>query len=1323
MRRFFDYDYDFDGFESLILPLLHSAQNGIIYEAGRYNLNLAAPIFEPLRMSGDLPANATTTGVLVVDGSDFVNQFDFVGDTDWIAINIAADELVRIEALSDGLVFTSIFTVVDAAGTVIKNSSTVDFVNSFSYVELTTSGTYYVNISDDPMDGEEIGNYTLRATSLIDDHRGTSNTLSTIANDTPETGSIEYITDDDWFLYEADAAGDLDVTVIFDGGGAGGNILVRVIDNTGTVIETFPTNSSTTTGGTVTLPSSGIFYISVSLINDDQGIGGTYTLDASGPVSLFTQGDDVVDGTAGADIFEALGGNDIVNGLGGNDNIDGGTGNDTLNGGTGNDTLFGGEGDDIINGNGGSDIILGSLGADIINGGAGGIDSVDYRGASSRVELDAINGGTTGLAAGDTYSEIEYIYLSDFDDIILGAGSLSRVFGGEGNDIIDARTGTLDPTLFGGSGDDVIYLGVGEDSARGDAGDDIIFGNYGPNSLNGGSGFDTVNYSASQIDEGAGLNLVTGGFFGIAFQDSYVGIENAVGTDFDDTIIGSSLANTLSGLAGDDLLEGAAGNDILDGGDGIDIAAFSGNAADYTVVNNGNAMFTVTHNANSDGTDMLSNIEFLRFADGDVELPASPIFTEGDDALDGSAGDDVLDALGGNDIVNGLGGDDIIFGRSGQDVLSGGSGDDTLEGGQDNDMLDGGDDTDTAVFANAFADYTIIENNDGSFTITDTLGTDGTDSLVNIEFAQFSDQIFDLSQLPPVFTEGNDLADGTSGDDILDALGGNDRVNGLEGNDTIFGRDGNDNLTGGAGNDILNGGDGADTLIGGSGADVLNGGEGFDTVDYRGSVSASVRFNVDTGGTLGDASGDTFTGVERYYLTNFGDVVTGSDANEFFFGEDGNDQINGGGGIDRIYGGDGDDIQRGQDGNDTLYGSNGEDQLNGGAGFDIANYSNAPERVWAFLETNGSFSYASGDTYFGIEAVYGSNFDDWLRGNSGSNELRGGLGDDMLWGGAGNDRLYGGAGEDSLRGQDGIDIAIYTTANAAVVLDLQSGGTAGEAAGDTFSGIEWVWGSNFDDNITGDFQDNRLEGRNGDDTLNGEGGNDRLLGGDGNDIINGGDGVDTIFGQDGDDIMSGGAGNDFFFGGAGADSHDGGDGTDSVSYLASGPIAIQNGIGVGGDAAGDTYTNIERYFGSSGDDIINASGVLLGNGGNDYLLGMNGSNDSLNGGAGLDTFAYDVTGGGADVIQGFFINEQISILGGDPDFDTEAEILAVGTDAGANVIFDFGNGNTLTIVGVNLADLPSNTFTFEGPLFSEPLDDPNAFAADIADVFDMDALI
>lgn len=654
---------------------------------------------------------------------------------------------------------------------------------------------------------------------------------------------------------------------------------------------------------------------------------------------------------------------------------------------------------------------------------------------------------------------------------------------------------------------------------------------------------------------------------------------------------------------------------------------------------------------------------------------------------------------GGTIIENAIGG-------SGNDTITGNSADNELEGNAGNDILDGGDGTDYAIYNGAQASYTITDNGDGTWTITG----EGTDTLSNIEFARFTDG--DVSLAPASgtnLTEGNDNYSATPGDDVINGLGGNDVIDAL------------------AGNDVINGGDGADRLIGGLGADSLNGGAGFDSADYRGAT-AGVRFNVDTGGTVGEAAGDTFSSIERFYLSDFNDIVTGSNANEFFYGEDGNDTINGGGGIDRIYGGAGDDIQRGDAGNDTLYGSVGADQLNGGADFDIANYTGATSAVTVNLATGGTVGDAAGDTYFGIEAVYGSDFNDTMTGNSSTNELRGGEGNDALDGGAGNDRLYGGTGADALIGGTGIDSAYYTTATAGVTLNLATGGTAGDAAGDSFNSIEWVFGSDFDDDITGDNNANRLYGENGNDTLNGAGGNDRILGGEGNDTINGGDGVDILFGQNGDDIMSGGAGNDFFYGGAGSDSFDGGADFDTVNYLAAAAGVTVNMAtgGTGGEADGDTFTSIERVLGTGFDDSITGNAdnnTLLGNGGNDYLAGGAG-NDSLNGGAGVDSFGYNTGTDAADVISGFTTNEVIYILGGDPAFDTWAEVQAVGSDAGANVIFDFGGGNTLTIVGQNLADLDASNFDFSGtPPAGEPLQDPDAFAGEPVDILDMDALI
>ena len=114
----------------------------------------------------------------------------------------------------------------------------------------------------------------------------------------------------------------------------------------------------------------------------------------------------------------------------------------------------------------------------------------------------------------------------------------------------------------------------------------------------------------------------------------------------------------------------------------------------------------------------------------------------------------------------------------------------------------------------------------------------------------------------------------------------------------------------------------------------------------------------------------------------------------------------------------------------------------------------------------------------------------------------------------------------------------------------------------------------------------------------------------------------------------------------------------------------------------------------------------------------------------MDSFAYNADQDAADVISGFTTNEVIDILSNNPAFDSLAELLAVATDAGANTIFNFGGGNTLTIAGQNIADLDASNFTFSSPpsaiLASSTeslLSDVEIIAEEMVDVFDMYALV
>ena len=97
-------------------------------------------------------------------------------------------------------------------------------------------------------------------------------------------------------------------------------------------------------------------------------------------------------------------------------------------------------------------------------------------------------------------------------------------------------------------------------------------------------------------------------------------INTLTGGNGDDTISGLGGNDIINGSGGNDLLTGGAGNDTIDGGAGLfDTAVYSGARAQYTLsfINTGNLAGTVTDTVpGRDGTDTLTNVEFLKFSDG-----------------------------------------------------------------------------------------------------------------------------------------------------------------------------------------------------------------------------------------------------------------------------------------------------------------------------------------------------------------------------------------------------------------------------------------------------------------------------------------------------------------------------------------------------------------------------------------------------------------------------------------------------------------------------------------------------------------------------------
>jgi Ca2+-binding RTX toxin-like protein len=754
------------------------------------------------------------------------------------------------------------------------------------------------------------------------------------------------------------------------------------------------------------------------------------------------------------------------------------------------------------------------------------------------------------------------------------------------------------------------------------------------------------------------------------------------------TYTGNALKNSYVGTAQDDDIDMRAGDDIAYGQGGDDI--IHGGWGEDSL-----------HGGDDNDTIYGEDDNDLLFGDA------------GDDVLDGGEGDDTLRGGDDNDTLRGGNGNDILRGGEGNDVLIGGNGFDEYLGEDGDDFIDaslgfaldidGGVGIDTLSYRNATSGIELNMILQGALPgVGGGVGGAANDDLFvgieNIQGSAFADEINGDNNANVLSgLNGDDRLDGGGGDDVLDGGAGADFLKGGAGFDTATYASSNAaisiNLTTGvnqgglAQGDTLNtierivGSNFADTIIGrqldetfdgNNGNDLIDGAAGTDTIDMS-------HWSTTTSGGLFDAfsitlaeAGNDGSAVrteiqflhsgsierERDTLRNIENVI-GSDKGETIAGNGQNNVIDGNGGNDIINGGLGQDTINGGDGNDTIEGGGGADVIDGGAGIDTASYAGSAERVLIDLLNNFfQLGDSVGDDLRNIENLTGSAFGDELIGDNGINVLRGGNGQDLLVGLGGADTLDGGAGED--------DAANYGSSASAVTVNLATGvNSGGDAQGDILIGIEDVFGSNADDTITGDGNDNGLNGGNGNDVLNGGGGADTLRGDLGDDRLDGGAGLDTaryfgvnaavtvnlavtspqntggagidtlvsienVTGGNGNDTITGNGavneldgslGNDSLDGGAGADRLDGGNGTDTASYAGSSAgvnVNLAAGTATGGDAAGDTLISIENLIGSNFGD------VLAGNAGANVLTGGAGAdgfvfNTALNAATNVDT--------------------------------------------------------------------------------------------------------
>lgn len=452
-------------------------------------------------------------------------------------------------------------------------------------------------------------------------------------------------------------------------------------------------------------------------------------------------------------------------------------------------------------------------------------------------------------------------------------------------------------------------------------------------------------------------------------------------------------------------------------------------------------------------------------------------------------------------------------------------------------------------------------------------------------------------KLPDAFYEHlEDFVFGGDGDNLLQ--GGSDE-------DGIFGYGGNDTLVGGHDDDYLEGGKGDDYLEGyfmsqNSPLDSWGETRDWDAAGYW-FADGSVIVNLELGRAWGADGHDTLVNIYEAVGSDYCDTLIGmtSHYNEFM-PRDGNDYIDGnsrengvsfadaseGVYVDldqqRAYGSGGDDTLVnitdifGGDYDDTIYGLSNPDAFHryeGGMGDDyIEGRGSAAHRVEyvhadgsVFVDLAGGRAYGADgdDTLVNIQRVKASDYDDTLLGSSDDqNVFRGMEGDDYIDGKSGT--------------RDRVE---YNSADGSVTVDLETGRSSGADGNDTLLGIEHIRGSEYDDSLLGDGNDNVIDGRTGDDYIDGRGGydyadywsgwdgtsvvvdlstgrssgyfgNDTLVGiegvygSDAGDTIIGDSANNTISGYDGDDSIQGGAGDDYLLGDDGDDTIYGGQGDD-----------------------------------------------------------------------------------------------------------------------------------------------------------------------------------
>lgn len=804
--------------------------------------------------------------------------------------------------------------------------------------------------------------------------------------------------------------------------------------------------TGTSAANTITVGASGIMTTTGLTINGAAPTGSTFKIDAAA----------VIDAGAGNDVVRA-----------------GDLGNDVL-GGDGADTLVGGKLDDWLFGQGGDDTLF-----------SGNVTNTTFTvtDATGRNAALAVDGGNGDLLDGGDGND--RVYGGKGSDWLKGGAGIDWIYGGDGGDILqggrgDDRGSDGSARLFGGAGTDQYIFMYGD-------GKDVIFDEADVNAAAGSTG-DSYSKRVSDISAGT-VNPDWAGTGNYTVDGSVKGGEDAI--CFGPGITMRNLIMRRSGTTT------APGQDLI-----IDLTA-----ADAS----GNQQLTGDQIVVKDWFESTRRVEWLRFADGtDIrigDMTTYLIGTGGNDVIVGTQGADFLYGSDGNDTIRGLGGADVgnggrgndfvagdddndwVLGESGDDRVLGGGGNDTVYGDQGNDFLYGGIGNDLLVGAEGDdeivtgggSDIVRYERGDGRDTVIDELVNNWDNVWQNGAYVNGYQQNADgtVSQYGVTYFDGDGWAGrydwANNGQTMRRHKGEVNGILAVNGDPYLT-----DSLEFGAGIDIQ------DLAIERDGDDLVVAvvDENYTGIAMEAEDRVIIKDWFSTGPTI-EQFVFLATGAQTTGLSNFPNI------RPLQAGTSTSDIINAGSQQDAwLEGGAGDDQLTAVNGtkNKAFGGAGNDDILTvgiafGGAGDDI-------------ITLNGTDGLG-----------YGGDGDDVL---SGAGTLYGDEGDDVISGATSG---YGGEGDDTLKsssavnlmdGGVGNDTADYSAASAGVQVYLSNASlNTGFAAGDSYTSIENLTGSNYADRLVGDTGANTLTGGAGDDVLMGATGDDTYVwsAGGGNDTI------------------------------------------------------------------------------------------------------------------------------------------------------------------------------------------------------------------------------